>query len=128
MSPVCRLADWQPLLAVNPRRCRLTVRHALEPGDDVLLTGAEAVGSIERGALGVVGFPVEVGAGSEEALGGAARPSRRARSRATTPGALGLLDRLEELLAANPVFSQSAADTHLDYPPVVPTAVPHEAQ
>src|SRR6202165_6215481 len=47
-----------------------------EPGDDVLLTGAEAVGSVERGALGVVGFPVEIGAGSEEALGGAALPAR----------------------------------------------------
>ena len=47
-----------------------------EPSDDVLVAGAEAAGRVQRGAVGVVGFPVQVGAGGQEAFGGAALPAR----------------------------------------------------
>src|SRR5581483_6766842 len=47
-----------------------------EPADDVLLAGAKAAGRVQWGAVGVVGFPVQVGAGGEEALGGAALAAR----------------------------------------------------
>jgi hypothetical protein len=49
-----------------------------EPPDDVVLAGAEPAGGVERRAVGVVGLPLQVSAGGEEAFGGAAPPTAQA--------------------------------------------------
>ena len=56
-----------------------------EPSDDVLLAGPEAAGRVQRGAVGVVGFPVQVSAGGQEAFGGAALPARAGMPKRLTP-------------------------------------------
>lgn len=58
----------------------------LAPGDDVLLTGVEPAGGIERGAMRTVRLPVQVRSGGPEGVRrrDAARPRRRANP-ATPP-------------------------------------------
>src|ERR1700720_3582550 len=71
-----------------------------QPADDVVLAGAEPAGRVEWGALGIVGLPVELGAGGQEPFGGASL-SRAAgvpeRLGHFLPGRVG---RVEQLLEA----------------------------